>query len=273
MISSPSANVHWFHHGLPVQLDNRIGRQDSEVNFNSSVVFQYQSRTKHTLVIRKVKDSDLGIYECRAENKIGFKGAMLELTGRPMPSTFKTSPLASTPMTHNLIWQTESLSPIIEYILKFRQIPSGNITPQNRNSHIDWLELVIPSEVSDGPIHTIGYTLRGLMPASVYEVAVTSRNRYGWSDISRIIRFATGGESTCTFSYRDVSQILYSFPFTVEVPNYSTETIDYDQIDDELINSVNSPVPAYSDYSTGSGNELVATSSCISFALLTMWLY
>lgn len=33
------------------------------------------------------------------------------------------------------------------------------------------------------------------MPASVYEVAVTSRNRYGWSDMSKVIRFATGGES------------------------------------------------------------------------------
>lgn len=33
------------------------------------------------------------------------------------------------------------------------------------------------------------------MPASVYEVAVVSRNRYGSSDSSRIIRFATSGES------------------------------------------------------------------------------
>lgn len=46
-----------------------------------------------------------------------------------------------------------------------------------------------------GPIHTIGYTLRGLMPASVYEVNVISRNRFGWSDNSRTIRFATSGES------------------------------------------------------------------------------
>lgn len=33
------------------------------------------------------------------------------------------------------------------------------------------------------------------MPATVYEVAVLSRNRFGWSDNSRIIRFATSGES------------------------------------------------------------------------------
>lgn len=33
------------------------------------------------------------------------------------------------------------------------------------------------------------------MPASVYEVAVVSRNRFGWSDSSKVIRFATSGES------------------------------------------------------------------------------
>lgn len=49
--------------------------------------------------------------------------------------------------------------------------------------------------IRTGPIHTTGYTLKGLMPASVYEVAVVSRNRFGWSDTSRIIRFATSGES------------------------------------------------------------------------------
>lgn len=33
------------------------------------------------------------------------------------------------------------------------------------------------------------------MPASVYEVVVVARNRFGWSDNSRTIRFATSGES------------------------------------------------------------------------------
>lgn len=111
---------------------------------------RYHATTKHLLTIKKVKETDLGMYECRAENKLGFKGAVIELTGRPLPSVFKTSPLASTPMTHNLIWQTESLSQIFEYKLKFRQIPSGNITPMNRQLGIEWNELVIPSELSEG---------------------------------------------------------------------------------------------------------------------------
>lgn len=35
----------------------------------------------------------------------------------------------------------------------------------------------------------------------IADVAVQSRNRYGWSDVSRIIRFATGGESKLNFEF------------------------------------------------------------------------
>lgn len=214
--SMPQANVHWFHHGIPVLTDNRIGRQDHAMPLNESAI-GYYTNTKHILLIRNVKENDFGMYDCRAENALGISSSTVELTGRPMPPVFKKSPLMPAFMTHNLIWQTESLSPIYEYKLKFRQVPSGNITPLNRNQPIDWNELIIPAEISEGearrsisndhtiliqffpfcagPIHTIGYTLRGLMPASVYEVVVISRNRFGWSDNSRTIRFATTGES------------------------------------------------------------------------------
>lgn len=149
VIAAPAAIVHWFHHGVPVIADMRVARHDTDLNTNKTSV-QYYAHSKHVLVIKKVKESDLGIYECRAENKLDFKGTVVELTGRPMPSVFKTSPLASTPMTHNLIWQTESLSEIFEYKLKFRQIPSGNVTPNNRYNSIEWNELVIPSAMSEG---------------------------------------------------------------------------------------------------------------------------
>lgn len=134
------------------------------------------------------------MYECKAENEIGLKSAHIELAGRPMPSIFKQSPVASLPTTHNLIWTTESFSPIIEYSLKFRQIPSGNILPENRGYDQKWKELTIPGETTDGPLHSIGYTLRGLMAGTVYEAAIASRNRFGWSDISKIIKFHTGAE-------------------------------------------------------------------------------
>lgn len=147
--SLPQANVHWFHHGIPVLTDNRIGRQDHAITLNDSVS-EYYTNTKHILLIRNVKENDFGMYDCRAENALGISSSTVELTGRPMPPIFKKSPLVSAFMTHNLIWQTESLSPIYEYKLKFRQVPSGNITPLNRNHPVDWNELIIPADISEG---------------------------------------------------------------------------------------------------------------------------
>lgn len=169
--------------------DRRYTKHDSIVGAH-----QYYTVYRHVLSIRNVKDADLGHYECKAENKVGIKGAHLELTGRPMPASFKPSTEMSSPTTHNLIWQVESFSTIIEYKLKFRKIPSGNITPSKRFPNLPWSELIIPSDGSAGPLHSTGYTLQGLQGASVYEVVVLARNRYGWSDASNILRFATGGE-------------------------------------------------------------------------------
>lgn len=51
---------------------------------------------------------------------------------------------------------------------------------------------------SPGPIYITSYTLHGLQPASLFEVSVLARNSFGWSDNSRIVRFATGGEGKFT---------------------------------------------------------------------------
>lgn len=147
--SQPAANVHWFLHGVPVTSTNRIARQDHAVLVNNAVN-EYYSETKHILIIKNIKENDFGMYDCRAENAIGIAGSSIELTGRPMSPIFKKSPLASTYMSHNLIWQTESLSPIFEHKLKFRQVPSGNITPQTRRQASLWIEIIIPDEVSEG---------------------------------------------------------------------------------------------------------------------------
>ncbi|XP_011204214.2 neurotrimin [Bactrocera dorsalis] len=201
----PRASVNWFHHGVPMTYDSRISRYELEMQPNVSNL-QYNTVIKHTLSIRNVRDSDLGLYECRAENKLGFKSAAIDLTGRPMPCVFKINPGVQSSTSHVLVWQTESLSALMEFKLKFRQIPSASITPQTLDTDFktDWTILTIPSELSAGPIHITTYTLHGLQPASVYEVVVFARNHFGWSESSKIVRFATGGE--------------------VELPNYSTES-------------------------------------------------
>ncbi|XP_053680258.1 neuronal growth regulator 1 [Anopheles nili] len=197
----PIASIHWFHHGLPVVFDRRIVKLDALV-----AKHQYHTVQRHQLAIRNLRDSDLGQYECKASNRIGFTSAQLELTGRPMVASFKPAAEMSSPTTHNFIWQTESFSTLIEYKLKFRRVPSGNVTPFRRTlPQLAWNELIIPSDGSYGPLYSIGYTLKGLQPTSVYEVIVQSRNRYGWSDPSNILRFATGGEIEIDAGSEDTS--------------------------------------------------------------------
>lgn len=87
------------------------------------------------------------------------------------------------------------------------------------------------SEHATGPIHTTGYNLRGLEPASVYEVSVVSKNRFGWSDSSRIVRFATIGESKLKKCFDEIEfgiNVVSSSIFSVELPNYSTESTEED---------------------------------------------
>lgn len=123
--------------------------------------YDYYSIITHVLIIEGVKDSDLGWYECLATNKIGFKSEKIELSGRPMPVVFKNSknPLSST--AQHLIWETESLSPILEYKLRFQQIPSGNVTPNNkRRKKIEqWHEFIIPSQPFAGAGMLCGHLL------------------------------------------------------------------------------------------------------------------
>ena len=184
-VANPPASVHWFHNHNPVFYEFRISRQDIEVM--SNVTDRHQTMIRHTLNIRNVRDTDFGSYECKAENKIGMTGTHIELTGRPKTPVFKFQPEMTTPTKHKMIWSTESFAPIVEYKLRFRKIPSGNVTPSKRFPDIQWFDLIVPSDGSEDMLHSKSYTLNGLEPTTVYEVLVIARNRYGWSKVYNII--------------------------------------------------------------------------------------
>lgn len=89
--------------------------------------------------------------------------------------------------SYTLIWEVDSYTPIIEYNLWFRPYRARATHPPN------WTKLTIPTEHSSGPVYSKSYTIKGLKERTVYEALLVSRNRYGWSKPSPILRFATAG--------------------------------------------------------------------------------
>lgn len=147
------------------------------------------------LIIRNVRDSDFGRYECKAENAQGLGSGNVTLSGTPLKVTFESKSQPATPATKVLSWQTQSLSPIIDYKFRFRQVPTGN--ESFRRGKFLWNLLTIPADRdTTGPFHTKSYKLMGLNPSSVYEVVIQARNQYGHSEESNALRFSTPGLST-----------------------------------------------------------------------------
>lgn len=90
--------------------------------------------------------------------------------------------------SYTLIWEVFSFTPIIDYSLLFRAY-----IPNKDSVRYDWTKLTIPAEYSIGILHSMVYTIKGLRENSIYEALVMSRNKYGWSKPSSILRFATKG--------------------------------------------------------------------------------
>lgn len=95
--------------------------------------------------------------------------------------------------SYTLIWEVDSYTPIIEYNLWFQLYK-----PRTGLSKPDWTKLTIPTEHSSGPVYSKAYTIKGLKEKTIYEALLVSRNRYGWSRPSPILRFATAGAGNRT---------------------------------------------------------------------------
>lgn len=174
--ADPQAQVTWLKGETVVPTDNRV----------VSLV----DGDKYTLLIRNVQKSDFGIYTCRAINELGQGELQIQLSGLPNPGVFKKTDQKNinAETSYTLIWEVDSYTPIIEYNLWFRPLKNRNTLNKP-----NWTKLTIPTERSSGPVYSKSYTIKGLKPKTIYEALLVSRNRYGWSKPSPILRFATAG--------------------------------------------------------------------------------
>lgn len=154
----------------------------------------YYSKKKHILLIRNVRETDLGKYECKAENALGLRNDFVTLMGNPLKPSFENKSSPATPTSKTLSWQTESLSPIIDYKFKFRKVLTGNENFR-KSGNFMWNQVTIPADRTTGPFHTKSFKIEALASNTVYEVIVQARNQYGSSDDSKTLRFATPSES------------------------------------------------------------------------------
>ncbi|KAF5291192.1 hypothetical protein FQA39_LY14434 [Lamprigera yunnana] len=174
--ADPQATVVWLKGEIPIPFSSRVIPMVDE--------------DKHILLIRNATFADFGIYTCRASNELGQGELQIQLSGIANPAVFKQADQKNIDKksSYKLVWEADSYPSIIEYKLWFRPY-----RPRNDVRNSDWNILTIPAEATTGPVHSKSYTIKGLKESTVYEVLVISRNRYGWSKKSTILKFATDG--------------------------------------------------------------------------------
>ncbi|RZF37418.1 hypothetical protein LSTR_LSTR011695 [Laodelphax striatellus] len=172
--ANPDATVEWY-------------RQDAVIDERPRIM-KHRSNDKYSLIIRNVRREDFGYFTCRAKNSVGMGQQTVHLSGIANPAVLKKSPHQTDERSFTLVWQVDSYSAIYEYSLLFR-VHSGEGQSPN-----EWTKLVIPADTySPGPLHSQSYTLTGLKASTVYEATVLSRNPFGWSRPSQILKFTTAG--------------------------------------------------------------------------------
>lgn len=168
--ANPPAKVEWFRDGTPVALQSRL---DTHV-----------TSEKHALLLRHLQDSDFGNYMCRASNHLGLSQGFVQLSAIPNTPVFLKSSRRMGPDGYRFVWQVDTYTPIIQYVLKFRE----------REEDSPWKKIVIPSDGSlAGPLYIQSYNISGLQLFTQYEATLMAKNRFGWSRSSKSYVFATEG--------------------------------------------------------------------------------
>jgi len=169
-----------------------------------SVRFQ-RERDRHTLILSIHSGMDFGNYSCVAENSIGTFKKHIEVHGRPTIPIFRSKPNTLQDKSYELSWSVDSYSPVEEYRLLYRKIkpyhgPLDSAFPVGEG---DWTNVIIPGDATaPGFTHLRSYLISGLLAQSEYECLVQARNRFGWSDPSRLFTFLTSTKVTPDLEWR-----------------------------------------------------------------------
>ncbi|RZC41958.1 limbic system-associated membrane protein, partial [Asbolus verrucosus] len=170
--ADPKAEVLWYQNSFPLQpTDRRLMSNNGKV---------------HTLTIKNVQFSDFGNYSCSVVNSIGRDKKYIELSGKPGPAKI-ISPGYSNPYYYDLTWVVQSVLPIIEVKILYRRLVINSTSPYDHKGQ--WHDLVVKSSQKYDPKtseRTQTYRITNLIPDSVYECLVLTKNQHGFSEVSEL---------------------------------------------------------------------------------------
>jgi hypothetical protein len=183
---NPTPTVRWYKNSMLLE--------------ETDTIRMTRRNNRHTLILSSIKSGeDFGNYSCVAENSLGTFKKHIEVHGRPTPAVFRSEPEAGGQSSYELTWTVDSYSAIIEYRLLYRQIqPYHKFDDGNSFLHGggDWTNVIIPGDSQRTSAlqfnHRKNYMVEDLRPDAEYECLVQARNKFGWSDASRIFHFFSG---------------------------------------------------------------------------------
>jgi len=176
--ASPRAEVTWFKNGSPMSDDEGI------LNHRGN---------RYALILPGIKSSTFGQYKCKATNKFGSDEKTTEVSGQATPVNFKSDPMGQQEHYFNMEWVTESISPVTNFKLQYKEEDTYYSINAIRDDTDDWTEVQVVPQSNGDHYYAGRYTIDKLSPAKNYVARVASKNDYGYSKFSQAFRFGTKG--------------------------------------------------------------------------------
>ncbi|XP_040574178.1 lachesin isoform X1 [Lepeophtheirus salmonis] len=200
----PRPNTRWYKDSVLLTPNGRIRMEEKDATH------------RYTLVLTIADIDDFGNYSCVAENSLGMSKRNIEVHGRPTPAVFRPLPAhlkftSDNSQVFELYWTVDSFTPIEEYRLLYRQIkpyhPNDGSIDAITGGGSDWTNIIIPGDDSNhnggndpGFHHSKRFPIPDIVPGTEYECLVQARNKYGWSEASRIHQFSPTLASSSQYS-------------------------------------------------------------------------
>merc|ERR1711976_427618 len=167
--SSPRAEVTWYKNNQPL---------DSSRNQITHI------GNRHKLTIPVTSKESFGQYTCRATNQYGESSKTTEISGKAEPAIIKSDQKGTEYNRFHLEWTAISFSPITTFKIEYKALGSSSWKSDEATA------IRLPHEEK---VFTGSYVLTRLKPATVYEARISSLNKYGYSNPSKVFKFATRG--------------------------------------------------------------------------------